>query len=144
MNVKNKSLNFVLEIVCFTAFIISAYFFIDWLEYIAVVPMIMCIYAGLKIFKYIKNRDGLKIFSFLATVLIMVVILHILVAYGMTNPVPILLLFIITNLFFIYNVILYIYNGFGKLNMFLLVLMWILCDGIPVVMIFLLSAGLSV
>lgn len=144
MNVKNKSLNFVLEIVCFTAFIISAYFFIDWLEYIAVVPVIMCTYAGLKIFKYIKNRDGLKIFSFLATVLIMVVILHILVAYGMTNPVPILLLFIITNLFFIYNVILYIYNGFGKLNMFLLVLMWILCAGIPVVMIFLLSAGLSV
>ncbi|WP_446898656.1 hypothetical protein ACSVC9_01665 [Clostridium sp. LBM24168] len=144
MNLKNKDLNFALEILCFTAFIIAAYFFINWLEYIAIVPAIMCIYDGFKIFRYIKNRDGLRIISFLITVLVLVIILHILAVDGMANPVPILLLFIVTNLFFVYNVILYIYNTYKNLSLVLLIIMWILCDSVPIIMIFLLSAGLSV
>lgn len=141
---KNGNLNFALEILIFTATVIAAYFFIDEFVYIACLSVVMCIYESIKIFRYIKDRFDLRIFSFIITILALVLILHIVVINGTENPVPVFMFFIITNLFFIYDMVLYIYNRYRKLNFLLLITMWILCDGIPVVMIFLLSAGLSV
>lgn len=143
MKLENKNLNFSLKLVCFSALVIASYFFIDNLSYISIIPVIICIYDGFKIFKCIKDRDGLKIISFLATVLVLIFIIHIIVVDGIVNPVPVLLLFIITNLFFIYNIILYIYNKCRKLTLALHIILWILCDSIPILMIFILSAGLT-
>ncbi|MBV4419854.1 hypothetical protein KM800_11060 [Clostridium tyrobutyricum] len=143
MILENKNLNFSLKLVCFSALVIASYFFIEKLSYITIIPVIMCIYDGFKIFKCMKNRDGLKIVSFLATILVLILILHLIVVSGIGNPVPVLLLFIITNLFFIYNIIIYIYNRCRKLTLLLHIILWILCDSIPILMIFILSAGLT-
>ncbi|MBV4439150.1 hypothetical protein KM792_08075 [Clostridium tyrobutyricum] len=143
MKLENKNLNFSLKLVCFSALVIASYFFIENLSYIAIIPVIMCIYDGFKIFKCMKNRDGLKIVSFLATILVLIFILHLVVVSGIGNPVPVLLLFLITNLFFIYNIIIYIYNRYRKLTLLLHIILWILCDSIPILMVFILSAGLT-
>lgn len=143
MKLKNTNLNFNIKLLCFSAFITSAYFFINKLQFIAIIPILMCIYDGFIIFKNIKNRDGLKISAFLITILFLIIILHVVIVYGLASPVPIFLTFILTNLFFIYNVILHIYNRYKKLTMALLIVLWVICDSLPILMIMVLSAGLS-
>ncbi|MBA5849960.1 hypothetical protein H2684_01320 [Clostridium sp. cel8] len=144
MNNKDKNLNFTIEILLFTAFVMSAYFFIGKIEFIAIgFAFLMCIYSGFKTFRCIKDRDGLKIIAILTSIFVLVIIIHILIVAGTQNPVPMLLLFIITNLFFVYNLILYVYYKYRILNLIVLIILWILCDGMPIMLLFILSAGLS-
>lgn len=143
MEFKSNNLNFNIKLLCFAAFITAAYFFTDKLQFIVIIPILMCIYDGFKIFKNIKNRDGLKISAFLITVLFLIIILHVVIVDGLVSPIPIFLTFIIANLFFIYNVILHIYNKYKKLTMALLIVLWVICDSLPILMIMVLSAGLS-
>lgn len=140
---KNRDLNFSIKILCFAALVIASYFFIDKFQYIAIFPIVMCIYDGINIIVRVEKANGLKIAAALASILVFVLIIHILVAYGISNPVPVLIFFMITNLFFIYNLIAYLYYKYRRLNLVMLIVMWILCDLIPVMFIFVLSAGLS-
>ncbi|MCC9296649.1 hypothetical protein LN736_17565 [Clostridium sp. WLY-B-L2] len=139
----DKNLNFNIKILAFTAILITAYFFIDKLEILVLIPCLLCIYDGIYIFLKVKNRDGLKVIFFLGTVLALIFMVHIIVVYSMSDPVPIILIFIMTNLFFFYNLILYFFNKYGKLSIVLILLGWIICDSIPILMVLVLSAGLS-
>jgi hypothetical protein len=127
----------------FIAVLITAYFFIDRLEILALIPCMLCIYDGIYIFLKVKNREGLKVVFFLGTALALIFTAHIIVVYGISNPVPIILIFIMTNLFFLYNLILYFFNKHGKLSAVLIFLGWVVCDSIPIFMVLILSAGLS-
>ncbi|CAB1251248.1 hypothetical protein ACFHWD_11975 [Clostridium sp. MT-14] len=139
----DKNLNFNIKILAFTAILITAYFFIDKLEILVLIPCLLCIYDGIYIFLKVKNRDGLKVIFFLGTVLALIFMVHIIVVYSISDPVPIILIFIMTNLFFFYNLILYFFNKYGKLSIVLILLGWIICDSIPILMVLVLSAGLS-
>lgn len=143
MKIKNKNLNFSLKLLCFSALVLASYFFLDSLQYIAIIPVLICLYDGFKIFKKIKDSTGLRIAAFLSTAMALVLIIHIMVADGISAPVPMLLMFIISNLFFIYNVIIYMHDSCRKLSFILLIILWVICDSIPVLMILILSAGLT-
>ncbi|EDK32748.1 hypothetical protein [Clostridium kluyveri] len=139
----DKSLNFNIKILFFVAALTAAYFYVDKLEIIALIPLVLCIYDACYIFFKVKNRDGLRVFFIITTVLALIFMIHTVVAYGISNPVPVILIFIMTNLFFIYNLILYFYKRYGKSNLIFIFLGWIICDSTPIVMLFILSAGLS-
>ncbi len=104
--------------------------------------MALCVYDGFCIFFKFKNRDGLRIIFFMATVLTLIFVLHVLVVYGVSNPIPIIIAFIVTNLFFIYNLIIYKYFKYNLLSLVIIILGWIICDCFPILMVFVLSAGL--
>ena len=137
-----KNFNFNVKVLFFVAVLITAYFYIDKFEIIALVPLALCIYDGFCIFSKFKNRDGLRIIFFMATVLTLIFVLHVLVVYGVSNPIPIIIAFIVTNLFFIYNLIIYKYFKYSRLSLTIIILGWIICDSFPILMVFVLSAGL--
>ncbi|MFL0194732.1 hypothetical protein ACJDU8_03965 [Clostridium sp. WILCCON 0269] len=139
----NKSLNFNIKVLLFTAVLVTAYFYIDKLEIIALLPLALCIYDGYYIFSKVKNRDGLKVSFFITTALALIFMIHTVVTYGTSNPVPIVIIFIMTNVFFIYNLILYFYKKHSKISLICIFLGWIICDSTPILMLFILSAGLS-
>lgn len=139
----DKGLNFNIKILFFVAALLTAYFYIDKLEIIALVPLALCIYDGCYIFLKMKSKDGIKIFFVIITVLALILAFHIVMVHGISNPVPIILIFIMTNLFFIYNFILYFYRRYSKINLIFILLGWIICDSIPIVILFVLSVGLS-
>ncbi|WP_333861037.1 hypothetical protein [Clostridium sp.] len=139
----DKSLNFNIKVLFFVAALVTAYFYVDKLEIIALIPLAICLYDAGYIFFKVKNREGLRIFFIIITVLALVFMIHTVVVYGVSNPVPIILIFIMTNLFFIYNLILYFYKRYSKINLMFIILGWIICDSTPIIMLFILSAGLS-
>jgi hypothetical protein len=143
MEMNRKSLNFNIKILIFMGFLITAYFYIDKLEALVLVPCILCVCDAVYIFIKVKDRIGLRVIFFLGTALALIFILHTIVVYGTSNPIPIILIFIMTNLFFLYNLILYSFNKYGKLSLVLIFLGWVICDSIPILMIMILSAGLS-
>ncbi|OAA91815.1 hypothetical protein [Clostridium ljungdahlii] len=137
-----KNFNFNVKVLFFVAVLITAYFYIDKFEIIALVPLALCVYDGFCIFLKFKNRDGLRIIFFMATVLTLIFVLHVLVVYGVSNPIPMIIAFIVTNLFFIYNLIIYKYFKYNLLSLIIIILGWIICDCFPILMVFVLSAGL--
>ncbi|OBR94330.1 MULTISPECIES: hypothetical protein [Clostridium] len=137
-----KNFNFNVKVLFFVAVLITAYFYIDKFQIIALVPLALCVYDGFCIFFKFKNRDGLRIIFFMATVLTLIFVLHVLVVYGVSNPIPIIIAFIVTNLFFIYNLIIYKYFKYNLLSLIIIILGWIICDCFPILMVFVLSAGL--
>lgn len=139
----DKNLNFSIKVLFFVAALVTAYFYVDKLEIIALIPLAICLYDAGYIFLKVKNREGLRIFFIITTVLALIFMIHTIVAYGISNPVPIILIFIMTNLFFIYNLILYIYKRYNKISLMFIILGWIICDSTPIIMLFILSAGLS-
>ncbi|MEY8000301.1 hypothetical protein AB8U03_08845 [Clostridium sp. Mt-5] len=138
-----KSLNFNIKILIFVGILATAYLYIDKLEMLVLIPCILCIYDGVYIFLKVKNRDGIKLIFFIGTVLALILMVHITVVYGISNPVPVILIFIMTNLFFLYNLILYSFNKYSKTSLVFIFLGWIICDSIPILMVLILSAGLS-
>lgn len=137
-----KNFNFNVKVLFFVAVLITAYFYIDKFEIIALIPLALCVYDGFCIFSKFKNRDGLKMIFFMSTILALIFVAHVLVVYGKINPVSIVIVFIITNLFFIYNLIIYMYYKYSRLSLVLIILGWIICDIFPILMVLILSAGL--
>ncbi|MHC6180629.1 hypothetical protein ACYUJ6_12360 [Clostridium sp. JNZ X4-2] len=138
-----KSLNFNIKILVFVGILVASYLYINKLEMLVLIPCIICIYDGIYIFLKVKNRDGIKLIFFIGTVLALILMAHITVVYGISNPVPVILIFIMTNLFFLYNLILYFFNEYSKISLIFIFLGWIICDSIPILMVLILSAGLS-
>lgn len=139
---KNKDLNFALKIVIFTSALLIGYFYIDKLNIVVMLPLALCLYDEFIILSKIKDKETAKAFNIIITVLALIFSAHTIVRYGINNPTPMILIFIMTNLFFIYNIIIYICYKYKKINLVLLIVSWIICDSVPILIFTLLSSFL--
>lgn len=64
MEMNRKSLNFNIKILIFMGFLITAYFYIDKLEALVLVPCILCVCDAVYIFIKVKDRIGLRVIFF--------------------------------------------------------------------------------